>query len=98
LAAWTTDATHFFLNREDTKSFVNDYKLFKGRAFLILTITQPGEAIGDFTIPGCIIFPVYFFNVLNCVESKVDTQGHLKALRMISIDTCRVWEPRANKR
>ena len=72
LAARTPDATHFFLNRKYSEAFIHDNELLVGHTFLVLTVTQPRKTICDFSIPGCIIFPIYFFNVLNCVESKVN--------------------------
>jgi hypothetical protein len=50
-----------------------------------VTVAEPGQAICDLTVPGGILFPVYFLNVLNGVESKVNAEGDLKTLRLVGI-------------
>jgi hypothetical protein len=50
-----------------------------------MAIAEPRETIGDFTIPGGIILPVYFFNILNGVESEIDSERNLKALGLVRI-------------
>lgn len=84
-AAWAAQVEQLFLNGENTEALIDDHKLLESWAFRIVTVAEPGQAICDLPVPGRILLPVHFLNVLNGVESKVDAEGDLKTLRLVGI-------------
>lgn len=88
LTARASDSIHLFLDRVDTETTVDDHKLFESRAFCVLTIAKPGEAVAYLAIPWRVLLPIDFLDILNGVKSKIDPEGDLKTLRLIRIHTC----------
>jgi hypothetical protein len=94
-AARAAQVEHLFLDGENAEAFIDDHELLESGAFRIVTVAEPGQTICDLTVPGRILLPVHFLNVLNRVESKVDAEGDLKTLRLVSIvHAGRIWEGR----
>ena len=79
-AARAAQVEHLFLDGENTEAFIDDHELLESGAFWIVTVAEPGQTICNLTVPGRILLPVHFLNVLNRVESKVDAEGDLKTL------------------
>lgn len=77
-AARAPNLEHFLSDRENSIALVDHYKLLKGRAFWVMTVAQPREAIRDFSEPWSIILPIHFFDILNCIKGEVNAQGDLE--------------------
>jgi hypothetical protein len=45
VAAWAPDLKHFLGNGENTETFVDNNKLVISCAFLVVTVTEPREAV-----------------------------------------------------
>ena len=79
-AARAAQVEHLFLDGENTEALIDDHKLLESWAFRIVTVAEPGQTICNLTVPGRILLPVHFLNVLNRVESKVNAERHLQTL------------------
>jgi hypothetical protein len=79
-AAWALNRLHFGADREYAKALVDDDQLLMRKAFRILAVTKPAEAVRDLSIPRSILFPSNFLNVFNRIEGEVNPERNLEAL------------------